>query len=376
MTDLVRLQEIVWERYEDLLLIVRDPSKQIEIADPDGHAEKLLTALSAGPQSPEELRQRLVTCGMDVTVREVHDALDVLDSLALLSSGDGLEADDVADDDRYRSNLAFFELFATRTRPSAALQRDLMAAHVLQLGVGGVGSNVLQHLAGLGIGRLTLLDFDLVEPGNFARQYAYRHQDIGRSKVRRAAEWVREFDPRIDVDVVECRVTGPQDVASLLAGVDAVSAMIDRPVGVDHWVNEACVRAGVPWVRAGIMGSRLGYFSVDPGRSACFACHRRSSDRITAGPGADGVASRLNARLSGTLPNTANGPVAGLLAGYAAFELLRYLTGYESPHVAGAHLYLDAAGHLAQRREEWDVDADCRVCALAPNRSSLTAAAS
>lgn len=364
MTELIRLKEFVWERHDGLLLIVRDPSKQIELADPEGHAATLLTVLAAGPQTPAQVRAGLAAGGVDVSAGELAGALEVLDSLALLR-GDAEDA--VAPDaGRHRSNLAFFDLFGTRARPAAAVQRDLSAAHVLQLGVGGVGSNVLQHLAGLGVGRLTLLDFDRVEPANFARQYLYRQRDLGGSKVRRAAEWVREFDPGIDVTVVERRVTGPQDVAALLAGVDAVSGMIDRPLGVDSWVNEACVTAGVPWVRAGITGSRLGYFSVDPGRSACFDCHRRAADAVAAGSDTDSVASRLNARLAGTMPNTAIGPVAGLLAGFAAFELLRYLTGYESPQVAGAHVYLDAADHLAQRREEWEPDPDCRVCALAP----------
>ncbi|WP_327287553.1 HesA/MoeB/ThiF family protein [Streptomyces sp. NBC_01198] len=372
MTELVRLKDVAWERYDDLLLVVHDPSKQIELADPDGHAERMLTALSAGPQSPADLRQRLAADGVDVTLQEVRDALDVLDSLALLRSGDGRTADAVADDGRYRSNLAFFDLFSTRAQPPAATQRDLIDAHVLQLGVGGVGSNVLQHLAGLGVGRLTVLDFDLVEPGNFARQYAFRHQDVGRSKVRRAAEWVREFDPRIRVDAVELRVTGPQDIAPLLTGVSAVSGMIDQPDGVNHWVNEACVAAGVPWVRAGVSGSRLSYFSVDPGRSACYACYRRPADGVT---GPEAVAGRLNARAADAMPNTAIGPVAGLLAGYAAFELLRYLTGYEPPHVAGAHFFLDATDHLAPHREAWDADPDCRVCALAPSRGLLAGTA-
>jgi molybdopterin/thiamine biosynthesis adenylyltransferase len=69
----------------------------------------------------------------------------------------------------------------------------LREAHVLVLGVGGGSSNVLMGLVGLGVGRFTLVDGDDVEPWNFARQFVYRHVDIGRSKVDRAAEWVRSM---------------------------------------------------------------------------------------------------------------------------------------------------------------------------------------
>lgn len=367
----IGLKTCAWERCGDVLVIVHDPCKQMELDDPDGQAEALLAALTTGPQTLPELRERLAGSGIDVDISELGEAVAVLDSIRLLEAADGT-AESLELDGRYHSNQAFFELLATLDSPKVELQRRLDAAHVLQLGTGGLGSNVLQSLAGLGVGRLTLLDYDLVEPRNFARQFLYRHGDIGRSKVWRAAEWVREFDPRIQVAVVERRVGGSGHVADLLDGVDLVVSGIDQPSEVDQWVNEACVRAGVPWIRGGMIGTTLTYFSVDPGRSPCLACRRSASihrdclDTEAAGE-----------RLRASLPrvNRGIGPAAALVGSLVAFEALRYLTRYQPPYAAGASVYLDCVDGCQQRREPWPPDPRCALCHQALQRHPLAASA-
>ncbi|MFF8939128.1 HesA/MoeB/ThiF family protein [Streptomyces paradoxus] len=371
----IALKATAWERVGEVLVVACDPTVQVELEDPDGQVQTLLTAMSAGPWTLGELQQRLAYKGVLVTEMDLEAALAVFDSLRLLVYTDQQDLGGSENNERYHSNMAFFDLFASLERSRTEYQQQLLGAHVLQLGTGGIGSTVLQHLAGFGVGRLTLLDCDVVEPRNFARQFLYRQEDIGRSKVERAAEWVRSFDPRIQVEVVEKQVTGPGDVAALLSGVDAVSASIDQPIEVDLWVNEACMKAGVPFVRAGISGSRLGYFSVAPGSSPCLACAQKADTEIASGARTDAAASRLSGRLPQV--NRAIGPVAGLLGAMAAFELLRYVTRYETPHAAGAHVFWDATDHLAQRRQPFPADPHCRLCRHARLHSarSLTAAA-
>ncbi|MEV8037808.1 ThiF family adenylyltransferase [Streptomyces sp. NPDC086182] len=371
----IALKTSAWERVGDVLIVACDPTVQIELEDPYGQAEMLLRALSAGPWTLRELQQHLEDQGLPVTIPDLLAAVRALDSLRLLADPSQQSFGYPTEDERYHSNLAFFDLFTSLERSRTELQRRLLGAHVLQLGTGGVGSTVVQHLAGLGVGRLTLLDFDVVEPRNFSRQFLYRTSDIGRSKVQRAAEWVRSFDPRIRVDVVEGQVSGPADVAALLGGVDVVSAGIDHPNAVDDWVNEACMDAGVPFVRAGISGSRLVYFSVDPGHSPCLACARKTDEEIAASTGIDASASRLSSQLPTV--NRAIGPVAGLLGSMVAFELLRYVTRYEEPQAAGTRVFWDATDGLAQRRQPWRADPGCHLCHQARERiaSPIKAAA-
>lgn len=362
----IALKPCAWERLGDTLVVVHDPSRQIELDDPEGHAEALLAALAAGPQTVAELRERLAGGGVEVSVADLRDALEAFDSVRLLEDADDRTLGTPELDARHFSNLAFFGTFASLAASRAELQRRLRRAHVLQLGAGGLGSNVLQSLAGLGVGRLTLLDHDRVEPRNFARQFLYRELDIGRSKVRRAAEWVREFDSHIEVAVVERRVDGPGDVAALLDGVDLVVSGIDRPDAVDAWVNEACVDAGVPWIRGGMGGAELRYFSVDPGRSPCYAALLRRREEVTGRGDADAAGSRLSA----TLPrvNRGIGPAAMLAGSLVAFEALRYLTRFEPPFAAGASVHVDLADGCRQRREPWPDDPDCRLCRHARER--------
>lgn len=368
----IALKNCVWERQGDALIVLCDPSKQIELGDPDGHAEALLTALAKGPQTLPELREQLAESGIEVAHSELQDAISALDSIRLLEDADATGPGALGPagrDGRYFSNLAYFDLVATLDTSGAELQRRLTSAHVLQLGTGGLGSNVLQNLAGLGVGRLTLLDRDIVEPRNFARQFLYRNKDIGGPKVRRAAEWIREFDPSIEVGFVERDVTSAADVADLLGGVDLVVGGIDQPDQVDFWVNEACVRAGVPWIRGGMIGTELLYYSVDPGRSPCLACWWTAIDAEAKGSGTDALATRLSAKLSRV--NRGIGPAASLIGSLVAWEALRYLARYEPPQSAGVRVHLETTGDCAVRREPWPADPDCALCRTAGARLSV-----
>jgi molybdopterin/thiamine biosynthesis adenylyltransferase len=362
----IGLKPCAWERAGTALYVVCDPSRSVELDDPDGEVGRLLTVLRDHPGTAAELRARLGADGPAVGPDELTEALTALDGLRMLRDVDRTVDRERAGRDF--SNLAFFELYSSLEANEADLQQRVRDAHVLQLGTGGLGSNVLQSLAGLGVGRLTLLDDDEVEPKNLARQFLYREADLGTSKVHRAAEWVRAFHSGIEVREVRRWVRGPDDVTGLLDGVDLVVSGIDQGERIDNWVNEACVRAGIPWVRGGMTGSQLIYFSVDPGRSGCYECrvHAYGDGKGIAStvlPPAAVTAQRLSARIPRV--NRANGPSAALIGSLVAFEALRYLTGYEPPYAAGAEVLLDVSAGGAQRREPWPRNPDCALCAAA-----------
>ena len=167
--------------------------------------------------------------------------------------------------ERYFSNLAFFDAFTSLRRSREEIQQTLLRAHVLVLGAGGLGSCVLQNLAGLGVGRVTLVDQDDVELRNLARQFTYTEAQIGRPKVEQVAAWVRDFNSAMTVTAHHLRVTGPETITPLLAGVDLVVCAIDEPPDVDRWVNDTCVGAGIPVVVGGLTFTQGVYCSVDPG---------------------------------------------------------------------------------------------------------------
>jgi molybdopterin/thiamine biosynthesis adenylyltransferase len=358
----VVLKECAWERLGEELVLVHDPREALTLADPDGRVEALLDELRKGAATAAQLSSAMCARGLTVTEDDVAGGLDGLDSLGLLERSDQLSMGDPDTDERHFSNLTFFTAFARRDRSRAEFVRRLRGSHVLVLGVGGGGSSIVQCLAGLGVGALTLVDRDDVAPRNFARQFLYRHRDIGRSKVLRAAEWVREYDPDIEVRAVDRWITGPADLKDLTDGAGLVVGGLDGEPGAHLWVNEAALRAGIPLVGGGLQRTRFMYYSVDPGVSPCLLCDE--SDR----PGLDdrtsaGAAQRLTRSLR--FNNALIGPIAMQLGSLIAYEALRYLTGFEPPRAAGAQVQLDLRTGLMPVREPFAWDPRCPACALA-----------
>ncbi|MFI6476998.1 ThiF family adenylyltransferase [Nonomuraea sp. NPDC050663] len=351
----VVLKECAWETQDKDLHVLTDPREVITLADPDGKVAAFFAELDRGPRTVEELCDAL-----DLSRDDVHDALAGLDSLGLIESAEGRSLGDPRLDARHLSNLAFFGLYAGLDQPRAAFVRRLRQSHVLVLGVGGGGSSLVQNLAGLGVGRLTLVDRDDVEPRNFARQFLYRHADLGRSKVDRAAEWVREYDPSIEVRAVDRWIAGPEDLEDLFDDVNLVAGGLDGHPDAAVWINAAAVRAGIPFVAGGMTRSQILYYSVDPGVSPCVSCDRRSRPSPEA-PDTAGFVERSRAKLM--ITNALNGPMAMQIGSLIAFEAARYLTGCEPPFAAGRYVKLDLRNGLVPEIQPFETDPGCQVCA-------------
>src|SRR5438128_9684791 len=127
-------------------------------------------------------------------------------------------------------------------------QRKLKAAKVAVIGAGGIGSAVIPALAGAGVGRLTIIDDDVVELTNLHRQPLFGEGDAGQPKARLADEFVRRLNRFVAAKAVRERIDA-SNAPRLLAGHDLV---ID---GSDNFatrlaVSDACVRLGIPLLSA------------------------------------------------------------------------------------------------------------------------------
>jgi molybdopterin-synthase adenylyltransferase len=357
----VMLKECAWEPLGSDLIVVRDPREVLTLADPGGQVEALLTELRKRPATAGELSRALRDRGVDLSEHDVATGLAGLDALGLLERPDERSLGDPGADARHFSNLTYFASFSRRDQSRAEFVRRLRTSRVLVLGVGGMGSSIVQCLAGLGVGALTLVDRDDVEPRNFARQFLYRHRDIGRSKVERAAEWVRDYDPDIAVRPVDRWISAPDDLTDLLTDTDIMVGGLDSEHNAHLWVNEAALRAGIPFVGGGMQRTQFMYFSVDPGTSACLLCDE-SDQPDPDEPTSVGVAQRLSRSLH--FSNALIGPVAMQLGSLIAYEALRYLTGIEPPRAAGARVVLDLRNGLVPTWQPFARDPECPACAL------------
>lgn len=141
-----------------------------------------------------------------------------------------------------------------RTLPEVgdAGQARLAAASVLVVGAGGLGCPVLTGLAGAGVGRLVVIDPDVVELTNLHRQPLFRMADIGAPKATAAAAALAAFAPDVRVDVHVARLD-PGNVAGLVAGVDLVIDAADS-FAATYVLSDTCLPAGKPLVSASVLG--------------------------------------------------------------------------------------------------------------------------
>ena len=151
-------------------------------------------------------------------------------------------------------------------------QVRLAACKVAIIGLGGIGSPALQYLAASGIGRLALVDDDVVDVSNLQRQTIFTTRDVGYGKAVSARRWLANFDEALQVDVSDARIT-PDNAASLIADADLV---LD---GTDNFatrlaVSDACVAAGIPLLSAAVgrFQGQVGAFAGHLTGEACYRC--------------------------------------------------------------------------------------------------------
>ncbi len=129
-------------------------------------------------------------------------------------------------------------------------QRRLLAARVAVVGAGGLGSPSLLYLAAAGVGRITVIDDDVVDVTNLQRQVIHATEDVGRPKVDSAVERVRALNPDVEIVGVSEHLD-PDNVRDLLGGHDIVLDGSDN-FDTRYTVGDACAELGIPLVWAAV----------------------------------------------------------------------------------------------------------------------------
>ncbi|MEQ9405703.1 MAG: molybdopterin-synthase adenylyltransferase MoeB [Cyclobacteriaceae bacterium] len=125
-------------------------------------------------------------------------------------------------------------------------QQKLTEANVLIVGAGGLGVPVMQYLAGMGVGDMTLVDEDVVSLSNLQRQVIYRTEDVGKKKVKVAAQFIQKLNPEVQVTTVG-EMLSRGNAKHLIEGKDVVIDCTDR-IEARYLINDACVQLGVPFI--------------------------------------------------------------------------------------------------------------------------------
>ncbi len=205
-------------------------------------------------------------------------------------------------------------------------QQRLLDAHVLIVGLGGLGSPVALYLAAAGVGAITLADHDRVDLSNLQRQIAHDQGSIGELKVDSAAKRIRALNPETRVHTLPHKLTG-ESLARVIAGVDLVIDGTDN-FAVRYAINDACFAAGVPLVSGAAirMEGQVAVFDPRDAQSPCYRCLYPSASEGDLNCAENGVAA----------------PLVGIIGSIQAMESLKLLTG-SGELLCGYVVYLDAA---------------------------------
>jgi len=232
-------------------------------------------------------------------------------------------------------------------------QKKLLAASVLVIGTGGLGSPVALYLAAAGVGRIGLVDFDMVDSSNLQRQIIHGSSTVGTLKVESARERLNDLNPGVQVDIYNepftsenaMRIASPYDI--LIDGTDNFPTR--------YLVNDLCVLTGKPDVFGSIYRFD-GQASVFYAREGpCYRC-------LFPEPPPPGL-----------VPSCAEGGVLGVLPGtlgtIQATEAIKLLLGIGSSLVGRLLLYnaLDMSFDTIKLKK----NPDCKVCGTHPEVTRL-----
>ena len=155
-------------------------------------------------------------------------------------------------------------------------QKKLGKAKILLVGLGGIGSTVLQHLAATGIGKIGLVDQDTVALSNLQRQTIYTYGDIGRKKVSVASKFINKLNKNVDVTEYDLFLKA-KNSSKIIEEYDVVLDGTDN-IEARELINRHCLMQQKPLIFGGVSGWEGLVSLLVYNNSACFKCIFSSSE--------------------------------------------------------------------------------------------------
>lgn len=191
-------------------------------------------------------------------------------------------------------------------------QRKLKGSRILVIGVGGLGTPILQYLSAGGVGHIGIVDYDMVAESNLQRQILFGVKDLGKLKAIIAKKRLSVLNPEVDFKIYNLRIN-PDNIMNIMKDYDLVFDATDN-FSTRYLINDACVISGKPWVYGAISSfeGQVSVFNYKDGPTLrCIypefpqeGSYRRAED----------------SGLLGVLP--------GMIGCYQASEAIKILTGY------------------------------------------------
>ncbi len=149
-------------------------------------------------------------------------------------------------------------------------QEKLKNARVLLAGVGGLGSPIAMYMAAAGVGKLRLVDNDIVEMTNLNRQIAHWTNDIGSNKAESAANKLRILNNTINIESMVATIS-ESSIGELTSGVDVILDATDN-LATRFILNKAALTSKIPFIHGAVAGFEGRMTTIIPGVTPCLGC--------------------------------------------------------------------------------------------------------
>jgi len=275
--------------------------------------------------------------GLDTELKE-NDEIYILPAVAGGSHDTGGEVSDLSEKelDRYSRQIMLEEI-------GYQGQLKLKQSKVCVVGVGGLGNPITARLAAMGVGKIRIVDRDVIELSNLHRQTMFNEDDVGQVKVETAAKKLRKLNPDIIIEELPVSIND-YTAFDAVDGCDVVIDALDS-VNARYSLNKACIEKKIPFVTGAAVGVTGQSFTILPNESACYHCLFPALDED----------SMPTCSIEGVHPS-----ILSIIGGIEVSEAVKIITGKE-PSLRDKVLHVDLENLIFNFTKVSKVE-ECSVC--------------
>jgi molybdopterin/thiamine biosynthesis adenylyltransferase/molybdopterin converting factor small subunit len=222
-------------------------------------------------------------------------------------------------------------------------QLKLRNSKVCIVGVGGLGNPIATRLVAMGIGKIRIVDRDVIELSNLHRQTMFDESDIGQVKVEAATKKLKKINPDVEIEALPVSVND-YTALDVVEGCDVVIDALDS-VNARYSLNKACITKNIPFVTGAAVGVSGQAFTIIPKESACYHCLFPALDED----------SMPTCSIEGVHPS-----ILSIIGGIEVAEAVKIITG-KKPNLANRILHVDLENLEFVSTHTTRVD-ECPVC--------------
>ena len=275
--------------------------------------------------------------GLDTELKD-GDEIYILPAVAGGSHDTGGEVSDLSEKelDRYSRQIMLEEI-------GYQGQLKLKQSKVCVVGVGGLGNPIIARLAAMGVGKIRIVDRDVIELSNLHRQTMFNEDDVGQVKVETAAKKLRKLNPDIIIEELPVSIND-YTAFDVVDGCDVVIDALDS-VNARYSLNKACIEKKIPFVTGAAVGVTGQSFTILPNESACYHCLFPALDED----------SMPTCSIEGVHPS-----ILSIIGGIEVSEAVKIITGKE-PSLRDKVLHVDLENLIFNFTKVSKVE-ECSVC--------------